>query len=545
MEALTISTCFAPFHFNLSTPRFSRIICEKPKLYFPLNQQPHKSYFSSNQPHQNARFNLFTSNISNSTISTNEPQLLQNQEEKFEWYEQWYPIMPISELDKRRPHGKKVMGIDVVVWWDKNEKQWKVMDDSCPHRSAPLSEGRIDQWGRLQCVYHGWCFGGSGDCKFIPQAPRDKPPVHTSKRACLAVYPSVVQSYILWFWPNSDPLYKDIHLTKRPPYIPLIDDTSYSSYAKSTLVRDIPYGYEILIENLMDPSHINYAHYGIMKVPELPDSVKADREGGMPFDISPAKLDFNGFTAKQGTGEHKFIAPCVYYGPFGLAIEDNLDKESSESEEQSSSDKIQRLFLVFICVPVSPGKSRLIITAVRNFAVWEHKLIPPWIFHLEVNLIIDSDLYLLHLQEHKLKEKGAHNWQKACYVPTKADALVVGFRKWLNKYGGGQVDWATKFTGDLPPTPFREQLLDRYWTHTVQCTSCSKAYKSLNALEIILQTISVASIGIAAAAKESVISIGARYFLVFFALLCFVGSRWLSKFIYKSFHYHDYDHAFR
>ncbi|MFS8008084.1 putative pheophorbide a oxygenase [Helianthus anomalus] len=62
-----------------------------------------------------------------------------------------------------------------VVWWDKNENEWKVFDDRCPHRLAPLSEGRIDQWGRLQCVYHGWCFGGSGDCKFIPQAPLDGP----------------------------------------------------------------------------------------------------------------------------------------------------------------------------------------------------------------------------------------------------------------------------------------------------------------------------------------------------------------------------------
>lgn len=97
--------------------------------------------------------------------------------ENFDWYSQWYPLMPICDLDKRAPHGKKVMGIDVVVWWDRNEGAWQVFDDACPHRLAPLSEGRIDQWGRLQCVYHGWCFNGSGDCKFIPQAPSDGPPV--------------------------------------------------------------------------------------------------------------------------------------------------------------------------------------------------------------------------------------------------------------------------------------------------------------------------------------------------------------------------------
>jgi len=99
------------------------------------------------------------------------------QGEKYDWYSQWYPVMPVCDLDKRVPHGKRVMGLDVVVWWDRNESQWKVFNDSCPHRLAPLSEGRVDQWGRLQCVYHGWCFSGSGNCKLIPQASPDGPPV--------------------------------------------------------------------------------------------------------------------------------------------------------------------------------------------------------------------------------------------------------------------------------------------------------------------------------------------------------------------------------
>lgn len=111
-----------------------------------------------------------------SYVSNSSPET-QFKDEKFNWYENWYPVMPVCDLDKSRPHGKTVLGIDIVVWWDRNQKEWKVMDDTCPHRLAPLSEGRIDQWGRLQCVYHGWCFGGSGECKFIPQAPRDGPPV--------------------------------------------------------------------------------------------------------------------------------------------------------------------------------------------------------------------------------------------------------------------------------------------------------------------------------------------------------------------------------
>lgn len=57
---------------------------------------------------------------------------------------------------------------------------------------------------------------------------------------------------------------------------------------------------------------------------------------------------------------------------------------------------------------------------------------------------------------------GAPNWQKVCFVPTKSDANVVAFRKWIKKYAGGQIHWGPQFGGlALPPTPPREQLLDR------------------------------------------------------------------------------------
>jgi nitrite reductase/ring-hydroxylating ferredoxin subunit len=38
------------------------------------------------------------------------------------------------------------------------------------HRSAKLSEGQVTD-GRLECLYHGWQFEGSGACTKIPQVP--------------------------------------------------------------------------------------------------------------------------------------------------------------------------------------------------------------------------------------------------------------------------------------------------------------------------------------------------------------------------------------
>ncbi|CAB4312546.1 unnamed protein product [Prunus armeniaca] len=488
-------------------------------------------------------FKIFTTISSSvSTEPANPPELeVENrtQQEKFDWYAQWYPLMPVCDLDKRVPHAKKVLGIDVVVWWDRNESAWKVFDDSCPHRLAPLSEGRIDQWGRLQCVYHGWCFNGSGDCKFIPQAPADGPPIHTSKKACVAAYPSTVQNGIVWFWPNSDPQYKDVLAEKKPPYIPELDDPSYSGLMGN---REIPYGYEVLIENLMDPAHVPYAHYGIMRTNQPKE--KADREGGRPLELSVQKLDINGFIAKQEWGRSKFLPPCVFYAsPLDPVDQGNGAASSAGTKKVSSAQR--RALLIFICIPVSPGNSRLIWTFPRNFGVWIDKIVPRWMFHVGQNLILDSDLYLLHVEERKIMDAGPNQWQKACFVPTKSDALVVGFRKWLIKYAGGQVDWRGKFSGALPPTPPKEQLLDRYWSHVVSCSSCSAAHKGLRVLEVVLQVVSFSLVGIVAATKQAALSVAARTTLVAMAILSFAASKWLAHFIYKQFHFHDYNHALR
>ncbi|CAN1327403.1 Protochlorophyllide-dependent translocon component 52, chloroplastic [Linum perenne] len=421
--------------------------------------------------------------LSSSSLSVDHTHALEeindnNDSSKFDWYAQWYPVMPQCDLDKRVPHGKKVMGMDVVVWWDKKQNAWKVFDDMCPHRLAPLSEGRIDGSGRLQCVYHGWCFDGFGSCKLIPQAPVDGSPVHNNKRACVAAYPTVVQHGIVWFWPNSDPRY------------------------------------EVLIENLMDPAHVPYAHYGLL--------------------LTQPPKGIDGYEAKVDYGHSRFAAPCVF-SIHGHNMAFGANKQCS------------RTAFVFLCIPVSPGHSRLIWASPRNFKLWVTKVVPRWMDHLGQNLVFDSDLRLLRLEEMKIKELGGNmNWHNACFVPTKSDALVVGFIRWLTKYSNGEVDFRGKYTTDAPTDPPREQLMDRYWTHVVNCNSCNGAYKSFKALETILLVLSVGLISIVAATKDGMMMLASsRTRIAIMATMCFVASMWLDRLVYTNFHYHDYHHTFR
>ncbi|KAK3409725.1 hypothetical protein EUGRSUZ_J01820 [Eucalyptus grandis] len=304
--------------------------------------------------------------------------------------------------------------------------------------------------------------------------------VNTFKKACVAVYPSTVQHDIVWFWPNSDPRYKDIIMNKKPPYIPELDDPSF---IKPMGNREIPCSYEVQIQNLTDPAHLPYAHYGIMPT---------DREGGGPVEPSIKKLDIDGFLAKQERGISKFMPPCIFctYPEPPLDPGNGTAMSDGSKMESSPPAATWRMALILICIPVSPGNCRLIWTCPRNFrliwtcprnyGVWIDQVVPRWIFHVGPNLLVDSDLPLLHVEEKKIMEVGTSNWQKARFLPAKLDALVFGFRKWLNKYAGGQADWRGKFSGSLPAAPPREPLMDRYWSHVVNCRSCNDAYKGLN-----------------------------------------------------------------
>lgn len=79
----------------------------------------------------------------------------------------------------------------------------------------------------------------------------------------------------------------------------------------------------------------------------------------------------------------------------------------------------------------------------------------------------------------------------------------------------------------------------------VNCSSCKAAYKGLKVFEVVLQVISISLIGIVAATKQGVASMALRSSMVTMAIICFAASKFLASFVYKNFHFHDYNHALR
>eukprot|EP00953_Heterococcus_sp_UTEX-ZZ885_P009089 5392-Heterococcus_DN1.PRE.4 len=180
----------------------------------------------------------------------------QQQQSVFEWSTHWYPVGVADSLDSGRPHAIQLLGRHLVLWFDAAGQQWRVFDDACPHRFAPLSEGRIEKDCSLQCAYHGWRFNNSGACTLIPQSPAAAAEQHAaSPRACAVSYPTCVKHGIIFAWGESG-LQAAVDASQHDPLsVPQLEDAELMTSGRVTLqplyARRLPFGWEAAIENFM------------------------------------------------------------------------------------------------------------------------------------------------------------------------------------------------------------------------------------------------------------------------------------------------------
>lgn len=384
--------------------------------------------------------------------------------EHFDWQEVWYPVHYIEDLDKSQPTPFTLLERDLVLWWDNHEHQWRAFLDECPHRLAPLSAGRINKDGLLECPYHGWTFSGTGKCDRIPQQVEGGK-AEDSQRACATSLPTIVQQGLLFVYPG---IPENAHKTK----VPLVDILEEKEgWICLNTFRDIPYDALTLMENVLDSSHIPYTHH---------------RTVGNRANVSPVELEVIesgkwGFRGTWAAGPRKgtlgrqdttFIAP-------GLMWHDLTSKQFG------------RTLTVVYATPIRKGECRLFARLPFKFSSKLPglflKLTPRWYSHIGQNGVLEDDQIFLHHQERYLEQRGGSgNFTKAFYLPTKADLFVFQLRSWVNQYSVDPFAGKT-LTSALP----KQVLLDRYHSHTEKCASCHAALLNLQRLRIGVATLTV------------------------------------------------------
>ena len=156
----------------------------------------------------------------------------------------WYIVASADEITRALLQ-RWILGVPVVLY--RTEGGMPVaLEDVCPHRSLPLSMGEL-VGDSVRCGYHGITFGGDGKCTRIPGQE------HIAPRWRVRAFPIVEKWRWLWIWmgdpEQADPAaIPDFHWNDDPAWIP----TGGHLHIKCH--------YQLLIDNLLDLSHLAFVH---------------------------------------------------------------------------------------------------------------------------------------------------------------------------------------------------------------------------------------------------------------------------------------------
>ena len=382
------------------------------------------------------------------------------------WQQRWYPVACLRDLDPARPSAFTLLEQDLVLWWEASAGQWRAFADVCPHRLVPLSEGRLNSAGELECPYHGWSFNGAGQCTAIPQAEEAAAAsACASPRSRCRSYATATGQGMLFVFAG------DAERAAAVP-LPLVPPLEEPGWLVQDTFRDLPMDALTLLENVLDVSHVPFTHHRTVGRRENAAPVVAELTGAGP----------EGFTASwpEGPRRGKLGSQATTFAAPGLMWHDLTAKGFG------------RILTVVYATPIRPGECRLFARFPFQFqSRWPRLLLglrPRWLQHISNHTVLEDDQVFLHWQERQLAAAGGSGgFSRACFLPSSADIYVRALHDWVRDHGG------EPFPGrPLPPRQGLGPLMERYEAHTRHCLPCRTAHKRISAWRPRLRALAVA-----------------------------------------------------
>jgi phenylpropionate dioxygenase-like ring-hydroxylating dioxygenase large terminal subunit len=335
----------------------------------------------------------------------------------------WYPVCFNKELGWESPYPIELFGEPLVLYRGPDGKP-VCLQDKCPHRSVPLSIGRITSIRQLQCRYHGWTFNEKGNCVNIPSFASDKP---VPPRVCVVTYPTHVIEGMVFVWPG-DPEKCSLDPKYFPPTPPEVEretgeaKNGWNAYDQNV---DQDYAWYPLVENLLDPAHLQFTHEGTQGKYIAP--VEQSVPEATNYEVYDIENIPGAFAAKIRTD--KTTKPqdniITFFPPYTVRIEIKFGNG-------------WRFHQMHYCVPVSKTRTRLLLRSMRDWLKWV-----PESFIWRMNpLVLRQDAAILVTQGIRLAQ-GASRWN----YPVSADSLGIRFRQWYEKNQNVKQVWFKGYSG--------------------------------------------------------------------------------------------------
>jgi len=192
-----------------------------------------------------------------------------------------------------------------VVIWREHDGTPVALADRCAHRHYPLSRGkRVGD--AIECGYHGFTFDGSGACVRIPSQEHVPPAIRVRR------YPLAERWEFVWIWPGDPALadealipdHDELGLT-HPRYLPARGGTI-----------EVGARYQLVNENLLDLSHLNHLHPGVL--------------GTEGVTATPVTMEAGSGDIVQATRAIRAdVAPPLYRKAFRLADDELIDRHQT------------------------------------------------------------------------------------------------------------------------------------------------------------------------------------------------------------------------
>jgi vanillate O-demethylase monooxygenase subunit len=234
---------------------------------------------------------------------------------------QWYCAAFGHELKTGAPLGRILMN-EAVAIYRTSDGTPVAFEDRCCHRRAPLSKGKVEG-DNLRCGYHGFLYDAKGKVVWAPG--QDRLPPGAEVRS----FPIVEKHGWIWIW-MGDPALAD---PAKAPNYDKYDDPSWASYDQLITMKS---NYFLVVENLLDLSHLPFLHAATIGSPEDvnpdlkwergPDWIKGTR---VARGLSPSPINLaQGLTMRFDRTQIMLFEPPsqitidIYSNEFGKAYGD-------------------------------------------------------------------------------------------------------------------------------------------------------------------------------------------------------------------------------
>jgi vanillate O-demethylase monooxygenase subunit len=270
--------------------------------------------------------------------------------------DQWYAAAWSEEVG-RSLLPRRILGQRMVLYRTSGG-QPVALADRCPHRSAPLSMGRLVD-DAVECGYHGLTYDARGQCVRVPGQQRIPP------AAMVRSFPAAERHGMVWIW-TGDAAPAD------PQTIVDIPQYGAPGWTRSRGYTHFESNYLNICDNLVDPAHTSFVHQGTIGTAAAAEvAIEAEEHDGLIvagrwIDDSPAVPIVRRFVNPKGNVDrwqyYYLKLPCTSWVDFGC-----FDAGRPHTEEEKSRAPYRVLSYAMLA-PETETSTHYFWFQLRNFA---------------------------------------------------------------------------------------------------------------------------------------------------------------------------------